>query len=319
MRDRINRTIDYARISVTDRCNYKCNYCMPQGYTGSKTDKMSREEIVNIAENLAKLGIKNIKITGGEPLIRKDIVDIIADIKAIPEIEQVTITTNGYLLERHLLRFSEIGVDGINISIDAVDRELYKNITGFDEVDSVLSALKSAIALKMKNIKLNCVLIKGVNEVEYAKLAALAKEEDVCIKFIEMMPIGMGKENEVYTLDELHDCLSAEFGELHELKKRYGNGPAIYYRPKEFKGKIGFIGAMTHKFCDKCNRIRITSDGFLKTCLHYSGKVDLKPHLFKESMGELIEREVLNKKEEHKFGDELACDIENMFMSEIGG
>ncbi len=319
MQDKYNRIIDYARISVIDKCNFKCTYCMPEGMIESVDRSMNYEEIIALARALAAVGVKKVKITGGEPLLRNDIIKIIKEIKHIPGIEQVTLTTNGYLLGKYLDELWEIKIDGINISMDAVDRELFHKITGVDRVDEIIKAIEKARRLGMENIKINCVLIKNCNESQYLKLVQFAIDYDICVKFIEMMPIGAGKDFEGYSLKELKACIESCYGSIVEIEEAYGNGPAIYYRLNNEKGKIGFIGALTHNFCEKCNRIRITSDGFLKTCLQYSCGVDLRPYLFEEDLVKIIRECVMTKQEGHKFEDIDICDREHKSMAQIGG
>ncbi|ONI38702.1 cyclic pyranopterin phosphate synthase MoaA [Candidatus Epulonipiscium fishelsonii] len=318
MQDKYNRTIDYARISVTDRCNFKCTYCLPNEVE-SIDNSLTHSEILRLCQNLVQLGISKIKITGGEPFLRSDIIDIIRDIKNLNGIKEVTITTNGFLLGTHLEELKTIGIDGINISVDALDRELFYKITKVDCFDKIFDTIKKTQELGMKNIKLNCVLIKGCNEDEYIKLAKLVKQYDICIKYIEMMPIGIGKEFQQYSLKELKKTLEDEFGALTEIENKNSNGPATYYTMDGAKGKVGMIGAITHKFCDRCNRIRITSQGELKTCLQYSAKVNLRKHMCSDNLAQLIRNEILNKPESHKFNENSIFNEEIKSMVEIGG
>lgn len=336
MLDKFNRKIDYARISVTDRCNLRCTYCMPDGDNSYQkhTDILSDKEIIEICKSLARLGTRKIKITGGEPLVRKNIISLIEQIKSIENIEQVTLTTNAILLDKYLEELKRVDIDGLNISIDAIDKELFEEITGFDKLSQILSSIDRAYELGIKNIKLNCVLIKGINEDQYTKLISHIKDRDICIKFIEMMPIGLGKEYGHFSLDEAKEKIENEFGSLILENKKMGNGPAEYYRIDNFRCKVGFIGALTHKFCKDCNRIRITSDGILKTCLHFNGGVNLRPYIndinldnpqydFKninKKLDNIIESSILNKQESHKFEQrDNDYDLEGKYMAQIGG
>lgn len=316
MKDEFNRIIDYARISVTDKCNYRCTYCMPE-LDNNKADLMSDEQILDIISALAKNGVKYIKITGGEPLVRVGIFDLIKNIKKIDGIKQVTITTNGALLDKYFENLQLL--DGINVSIDAIDQELFKNITGFYGSEKIINNIIKMSANGIENIKINCVLIKGMNENEYVKIANLTKNLDICVKFIEMMPIGHGKDFEHFSLEDLKEKLSKEMGKLTLLDEKYGNGPAEYYKIDGFKGKIGLIGAVSHKFCENCNRIRITSDGFLKTCLQYESGTDLKQYLNSDKMADIIKKAVYNKQECHEFDQKSIINNENRLMSQIGG
>ncbi|ONI39894.1 cyclic pyranopterin phosphate synthase MoaA [Candidatus Epulonipiscium fishelsonii] len=318
MQDKYDRTIDYARISVTDRCNFKCNYCAPNEIESIDTS-LTHSEILSLCQSLVQIGINKIKITGGEPFLRDDIIDIIRDIKNLNGIKEVTITTNGFLLGNYLEQLKEIGIDGINISIDAMDKELFHKITKVDCFDTIFDTIKKTQALGLKNIKLNCVLIKGCNEQEYTKLAKLVQQYDICVKYIEMMPIGKGKDFEQYSLEELKKILENEFGSLTEIVNENSNGPATYYTIDGAKGKIGMIGAITHKFCKNCNRIRITSQGELKTCLQYNAKVNLRKYIFSNYITKMIRSEILNKPESHRFNENSIFDEEIKSMIEIGG
>lgn len=320
MIDKFNRNIDYVRISVTDRCNLRCKYCIPSDCNYDFKETMSNQDILKICNALAKNGIKKIKITGGEPLVRKDIIPLISDIKNINGIEQVTITTNGILLGKYIDSLVDLKIDGINISIDALDKDIFENITGFDKVDEVLQAIDTAIAKGIKNIKLNCVLIKGQNESEYVKIASLAKERNICVRFIEMMPIGLGKGYETILADDVKNMLETEFGAFTKETQKQGNGPAHYYNVENFNGKIGFIGAVSHKFCESCNRVRITSQGFLKTCLHFNKGTDLLKYIDTDKLEEVIKNTIYNKYECHQFEKvEEDIDIEMKLMAQIGG
>lgn len=316
LKDGFNRVIDYARISVTDKCNFRCTYCMPVE-NNDTSELLTDTEILEIVTGLAKNGVKYIKITGGEPLVRKGIFELIESIKKISGIEQVTITTNGALLEKFSDKLHL--VDGINVSIDAVNEELFKSITGFSGSTEIIDSIRKLVSKGVKNIKINCVLIKNCNENEYVKIAKLSKEMDICIKFIEMMPIGHGSNFEHFTLEELKAKLEESFGEMKLIEGKYGNGPAQYYKISGHKGKIGLIGALSHKFCENCNRIRITSDGLLKTCLQFESGTDLKPSFKSGNMAKVIEKAVYNKQESHKFDETDFESKENRLMSQIGG
>ncbi len=319
MTDGFNRKIDYVRISLTDRCNFKCSYCMPQGMEGMTVNELSYSEVVSLCKALAPLGVTKVKLTGGEPLLHKDIINIIRDIKAIDGITQVTLTTNGLLLDRYLPQLNEAGIDSINISMDAVNRELFHSITQVDGADKIIDTIKKTQTLNMNNIKINCVLIKDCNEAEYVKLAKFSVDYNISVKFIEMMPIGYGKTFDGFTLEDLKESLEKEYGKLIPLQERFGNGPAVYYKIAGGLGQLGFIGALSHKFCQDCNRIRITSSGDLKTCLQYSSGVSLREHLNSPKLKDIIEEAVRSKQESHKFKELEINNEEIMLMSSIGG
>lgn len=323
MIDGIGRNIDYIRISVTDRCNLRCVYCMPEEGVKmmSHGDTLSFEEIVSLCRVFAQLGIKKIKLTGGEPLCRLGITDLVRELKGIPGIEQVTMTTNAVELDRYLVPLYEAGLDGINISLDTLDRELFRKITRRDKFDVVMDNLKSAVEFGKIPVKINCVPMTG--EQALLDVAGLAKDNNVHVRFIEMMPIGFGKEFAFYSQNDIIALLENSFGKLTPVSDRLGNGPAEYYSLSGFKGRIGFISAMSHKFCDQCNRVRLTSAGFLKTCLQYDTGADLRECLraggTDGQLRELIEKAILAKPISHHFDKERDIGDEQRIMSQIGG
>lgn len=280
MQDGFGRTIDYMRISITDRCNLRCRYCMPEQIeTVAMSEILTYEEITTVVREAAEIGITRVKITGGEPLVRRDASRLIGMLKDVPGIREVTLTTNGILLSEQLEELIQAGVDSINISLDTLDPERYHQITGFDCLDRVKAGLDAALASGVP-VKINAVSLKR-EDVE--PLVALTKERPLDVRFIELMPIGMGKGFRGLPHDELIPWIKEQFAEgqdpesgLHPDETRHGNGPAVYYRIPGYRGSIGFISAIHGKFCDSCNRIRLTSQGFLKSCLCYDTGVDVK-------------------------------------------
>lgn len=274
MLDQFGRTIDYMRLSVTDRCNLRCRYCMPNGVTPvAHNQVLTYEELLRVAAAGVELGITKFKVTGGEPLARLDCVDFIARLKALPGVEQVTLTTNGVLLEPVVPRLAEMGIDGVNVSLDAPDREAFAAITGFDKLPQVLDGLDALLAAGIQT-KLNCVLLPGCEE----RLVPLARfaQRGLDVRFIEVMPIGAGLADSGPNRDEALELLRREWPGLHEVEERRGNGPAHYYAADALPGRIGMIDAVSHKFCAGCNRVRLTSTGFLKPCLCYGEGTDLR-------------------------------------------
>lgn len=281
MIDRYGRTIDYLRISITDRCNLRCRYCMPDGIQAARAEEiLSYEEIQTVCQAAARAGISRLKITGGEPLVRADCTHLIGMLKRIPGIRQVTLTTNGILLRQYLQQLSDSGLDAVNISLDTLSEQTYEQITGKKELAKVLENIRLAEKAGLK-VKINCVLLRGINDGEWRELAALTKELQADVRFIEMMPIGYGKNFEpvsnITVLEQLYEIYPG----LEKDESIHGNGPAVYYRIKGAKGSIGFISAVHGKFCDSCNRMRLTSFGKLKPCLCYADSVDLKQILRK--------------------------------------
>ena len=277
MLDKLNRKIDYLRISVIDRCNLRCVYCMPEeGIESIPHDEiLTYDEILRICEIVSELGIRKIKITGGEPLVRKDIVNLIRDIKNIDKIEQVTLTTNGILLHEMLDDLYDAGIDAINISLDTLNKDNFKKITRRDGLEKVLMSIDKAYDLGIR-VKINCLAIRDFNLRELVEIASFAKDREIDVRFIELMPIGFGKKYTQIDNDEILSILESRFGTFEIVTEKRGNGPAKYYRNQNMKGCIGFISAISHEFCESCNRIRLTSSGFLKLCLHYNKGIDLK-------------------------------------------
>ena len=325
MLDKLNRKIDYLRISVIDRCNLRCVYCMPEeGIESIPHDEiLTYDEILRICEIVSELGIRKIKITGGEPLVRKDIENLIRDIKNIDKIEQVTLTTNGILLHEMLDDLYDAGIDAINISLDTLNKDNFKKITRRDGLEKVLMSIDKAYDLGIR-VKINCLAIRDFNLRELVEIASFAKDREIDVRFIELMPIGFGKKYTQIDNDEILSILESRFGTFEIVTEKRGNGPAKYYRNQNMKGCIGFISAISHEFCESCNRIRLTSSGFLKLCLHYNKGIDLKEPIRNgisdEDLKKLIHDTIWNKPISHKFGHASEeQDIELKNMVQIGG
>lgn len=318
MVDQFGRTIDYMRLSVTDRCNLRCRYCMPNGVVPvAHADVLTYEELLRVAAVGVELGITKFKVTGGEPLARLGCVDFIARLKTLPGVEQVTLTTNGVLLGPAIPRLAEIGIDGVNVSLDAPGREDFAAITGFDLLPQVLDSIDGLLGLGIRT-KLNCVLLPGCE----GRLVPLARFAGwgLDVRFIEVMPIGAGALDSGPSRDEALDVLRREWPDLHEVDERRGNGPAHYYATAALTGRVGMIDAVSHRFCNRCNRVRLTSTGLLKPCLCYGEGADLRAVL-RERPGELRETlraAIYGKPQAHCF----ACAehiTEQKAMGQIGG
>lgn len=329
MIDGYGRTIEYMRISITDRCNLRCRYCMPDGVElVPMSDILSFEEIEEICRAAAGLGIKKIKVTGGEPLVRRGCAAFIGRLKKIPGIEEVTLTTNGVLLTQQIYALCENGLDAVNVSLDTLSRCNYEQITGKDELLHVLEGIQAVLDAGIR-IKINSVLQKGQNDTEWRHLLELAKSEPIDVRFIEMMPIGYGKQFETIYNDDIQQKIREIYPDLQEDARVHGNGPATYYYIPGFKGSIGFISAIHGKFCDTCNRIRLTSQGMVKPCLCYGKSYNLKEILRNsgESLGtegmnlllkQRLQTAILEKPEQHCF-EHLADITEEKDMIQIGG
>lgn len=323
MKDNYGRKIDYMRISITERCNLRCEYCMPDGIPlVPVSDILTYEEIVTICRAAAEVGIRKFKITGGEPLIRRGCAELIGMLKKIPGIEQVTMTTNGILLGEYLPELLENGLDAVNVSLDTLDRKMFRSITGYDGLPGVLQSIGQAIESGLR-VKVNSVLREGVNDSEWLKLAELTLDRPLDVRFIELMPIGCGKDGKAVCNEEILEKLREQYPDINEDRNIHGNGPATYYRIPGASGSVGFISAMHGKFCGSCNRIRLTSQGKIKPCLCFGEEVDLHNILrsrtnTEEQMKEAILRAVKMKPESHRF--EVAGEVtERRKMVRIGG
>ena len=328
MEDKFQRKINYMRMSITDRCNLHCQYCMPNGLENPLPMErlLTYEELLQVAKAAVACGITRFKVTGGEPLVRRGAVDFMASLKALPGVEQVTITTNGLLLSEALPRFQEMGLDGINVSLDTLIPERFYEITGFDALDKVLQSIKEAVACGIP-VKLNTVLQKGVNEDEIFALLALCKKYPLDLRFIEMMPIGYGKEQNGISNDFLLEKLKKIYSGITKDISTHGNGPAKYYKIPGFQGSVGFISAMHGKFCSHCNRIRLTSTGKIKPCLCFGNSINVRECLRNPAFSEEQREEILLEKiqesiwakpESHCF-EKLSEVTEKREMGRIGG
>ena len=236
---------------------------------------LTYDEITRISRCMTGLGIRKIKLTGGEPLIRKNCATLVRMLKELPGIEKVTLTTNGVLLEEQIADLAEAGLDDINISLDTLNAAEFAKVTRRESLDRVLEGIQAALQYPQIGLKINCVPVVEEQE-NLVSIARLAKQYPIHVRFIEMMPIGYGKDFQFRGESEICEILEKAYGRMTPIKERYGNGPCHYYKIEEFQGKIGFISAMTHKFCDQCNRVRMTAEGFLKACLQYQTGTDLK-------------------------------------------
>lgn len=323
MLDRYGRVINYLRISVTDRCNLRCCYCMPEGVqdVGMK-NILTFEEIWEIVRTGVSLGITHIRITGGEPLVRKGCVNLIRGIREIPGVETITMTTNGVLLGNYGKQLKKVGVDGVNISLDTLNPEEFYKITGKRELQEVLAGIRAAKTAGLP-VKLNAVNRK---ELDPIPLVRYAQEENLPIRFIEMMPVGYGKKYVGRSNEELRETLEAVCGNAEcmtnrEELSRMGSGPAVYYQFSDLKVPVGFISAIHGKFCDTCNRVRLTAEGYLKLCLCYDEGEDLRRVLRegeKENLRTIMEQTIFRKPAAHCF-EHPAEMTETHEMVKIGG
>lgn len=326
MQDAYGRNIEYLRISLTDKCNLRCRYCMPKD--GIRVlpheEILTSGEIVRIASVMHDMGVRKVRLTGGEPLVRRGITDFVRELAEIPDIS-IAMTSNGVMLGEFAEELKEAGLSSVNVSLDTLNEETFIKLTGRDELKSVLKGIDSAMDAGLK-VKLNCVPIKGINDDEIPELTRYAGEHGIPLRFIELMPIGCGVSYKGVPTDELLKRLKKEYGEakavsLDKVMNGDVSGPVVYYEFEAYKGMIGFISPITHNFCDGCNRARLTAEGFLKLCLYHSHGIDLKMAVRREitdkELAKLISEAILNKPKSHSFGQE--GDGDHRKMVQIGG
>ena len=282
MRDGNGRKIDYIRISVTDRCNLRCRYCMPEEGIDlmRHEDILTYQEILKIAETGARLGIRRVKVTGGEPLVRKGVSQLIRELNAIEGMEDVTLTTNGLLLGDMAPELAEAGLSSVNVSLDTLDPERFSRITRRDRFADVMKGIESAVRSGLK-VKINCAVMEHLSREDVLAFAEYSVKSGIPVRFIEMMPIGYGKQFKTIDHQTLLSHMKEAYPDLEEDHGIHGFGPAVYYRIPGWKGSIGLISAIHGKFCSSCNRVRLTAQGYLKPCLCYEDGVDLRAILRK--------------------------------------
>lgn len=319
MKDSWGREIDYLRISLTESCNLRCIYCMPEGVASKVCgETLTKENIFDIVEVAVELNIKKIRLTGGEPLLRQDIVEIVQGIKD-RGIEKIYITTNGILLSEKIEKLKKAGLKGVNISLDTLNGEQFNLITRGGNLERVLLGIEKALNLNLE-VKINSIIMKDINENAIEELAKLTLNNQLDVRFIELMPIGQGKKFTGISNNEIYDRLEKTFEFDRDYKEI--KGVSTCYKLKNSKGKIGFISPINSCFCETCNKIRLTSDGVIKRCLNSKGNTNIKESLDKniekEKIKEILEQEILKKPEKHLFGKENK-DEELKNMNAIGG
>lgn len=277
--DKFNRVVDYVRISVTDRCDFRCVYCMDDEMQFvPRAQLLTLEEIAQIAQAFTELGAKKIRITGGEPLIRRNIVKLFEDIAALPGLKEVVTTTNGSQLTKLAKPLKEAGVKRINISLDSLDPEKFKRITRVGELDNVLAGIDAAVVAGFEKIKINAVILKNRNDDEVIDLVRYASDRSMDISFIEEMPLGVIGDHDraeaYYSSDEIKRDLEEAFTLVPTTETT--GGPSKYFKLTETGTRVGFISPHSHNFCDQCNRVRLTCEGRLLLCLGQEHSVDLR-------------------------------------------
>lgn len=331
--DNLGREISYLRVSITDRCNYRCIYCKPEEQFEfiPHEEVLRYEEIVEIIKEAVNLGVTKVRITGGEPLVRKGVVDFIKKLREIKKLEDISLTTNGFFLSEYAEKLKDAGLNRVNISLDSLQEEKYKRITRGGSLEKALKGINSALKAGLLPIKINTVLIRGINDDEVEDFVRLTLGRPLNIRFIEFMPSG----------EELKDNYRDKFISVLEIKEslaeKYsfrpvdinsGNGPAKYYQIKGGQGTIGFITALSQHFCKTCNRIRLTSEGKLRPCLFSNIEVDIKQAIRNAKTDDKIirskiirnniEKAISIKPEGHKLNEKFS-NRDSFKMSKIGG
>jgi GTP 3',8-cyclase len=327
LRDHFGRTIEYVRISVTDRCNLRCLYCVPAAgecWRKPAEQILRYEEIVTIAGHLARLGVRRVRITGGEPLVRRDLVELVRALVRIPGIDEIALSTNGMLLAQSAAVLKAAGLARVNISLDTLEASVFARVTRVDGLKAVLQGIQAALCAGLSPVKINCVLLRGINDREIDRFALLAMAQPLHVRFIELMPLGnpeFFQPNRFFSVDDAK-ARCETWGELIPADSVAGNGPATVYRYGNGIGTLGFIGALSHGFCRRCNRLRLTSNGWLRPCLDSRAEINLRDPLragaSAERLQELIRQAVGMKPEAHRMTLAMRQD-EYETMCAVGG
>ncbi len=323
--DRFGRNIHYLRISLTDHCNLRCIYCMPEDMTfRPNADLMQDEEIFLFARLFASLGFDKIRLTGGEPSVRANIVEIVRGIASTPGVRSVSMTTNGVLLKKLAQPLAEAGLQRVNVSVDTLNPEKFKRLTRWGKLEDVWEGILAAERAGLTPVKLNAVVVKGYNEDDVVDLAALTLKNNWQVRFIEMMPFGGATDvqtGQMITMRQIQENIESEFGKLEPGNEGKLDGEAQIFRIRGAKGDLGFISSVTHPFCSSCTRARLTADGKLRLCLLREKEVDLLPPLRAGATLEELRRLILEGVWFKPWGHGLAEGAIplNRAMNEIGG
>ena len=316
MNDRFGRTITYLRLSLTERCTLKCAYCRAGEGICPKKGELSRDEFLRIVRAFAAVGVKKVRLTGGEPMLRRDLIPIISGIRAIDEICEITMTTNGQHLAGQCRALREAGLNRLNISVDSLKPERYTAITGGGSLSLVLAGIEEAFAAGFPSVKLNVVLLRGQNDDETADFIALTKDRPLSVRFIEYMPLG---ETDQASLRVTGAELLQKHPELVPVEPAYLGQPARDYQMPGYVGRVGLIDPMSHRFCADCNRVRVMSDGMIRPCLGSNEEFSLKEALEQaddHALNAVIARAIALKPETHCFDEAFTAE---KTMRHIGG
>lgn len=333
--DSYGRQISYLRVSLTDRCNFRCIYCSPADkvFHFIEHEEILRfEEILEIAQAAAEMGITKIRLTGGEPLVRKGVIDFISQLSQVNGLEDISMTTNGYYLSEMAHSLRSAGLNRVNISLDSLDRRKFKRITGFDGLPKVLRGIETALQEGLIPVKINVVLLKGINDDEVENFIKLTIDKPLAVRFIEFMPtnhqLQETNEGRFISAKVILERIMNKYPDAHSVTAEKGCGPASYYQLPGGQGMFGFITAISQHFCSRCNRIRLTAEGNLRPCLLNDRELELKKRLReipqsqtelrKDTIKSLLKEAVLSKPISHRLGSGEK-DVTNFDMSQIGG
>ncbi len=302
MRDRFNRTHDDLRVSVTDRCNLRCSYCMPEEPVWFPRNQiLDYEEMHRLVRVFAAHGVRKVRVTGGEPLVRKDVTRFIRLLADTPGIDDISLTTNGVLLEAMAKPLADAGLNRVNVSLDSLDPERFRQLTRRDDLNRVLAGLEAAAAAGMAPVKINTVLLRGINEDEAERFVGTARDQGWEVRFIEFMPLennGTWDPGQVVTGKEIRERINARWP-LERDPAGDRSAPATRFRFRDGRGKVGFINSISEPFCGDCSRLRLTADGKFRVCLYDNAEIDLKTPLREgaadEDLAALIHEAVLGK------------------------
>ncbi len=326
MMDCYGREINYLRVSVTDRCNLRCQYCMPaEGIQDSGHERiLTFEQIIRLVKLAAECGVRKVRFTGGEPLVRKDIVKLIEAVSSMPGMQDVSLTTNGICFADMADDLKRAGLVRVNFSLDSLHADRFRYITRLGNISDVWRSIEKALAIGMMPVKINTVVMKGVNDDEILDFARLAAEMPVHVRFIEFMPVGdlpFYQEERLVNMDEVKRTIKSSYQLLNGLAGR-GNGPAKVYQIAGGKGTIGFISAMSNHFCGDCNRIRLTADGRLRSCLFDKREINVKAAMDRgtgdDRLAIMIRQAIREKPDRHHMEKGWGADNSRK-MYQIGG
>lgn len=322
--DRFGRTLESLRVSVTDRCNLRCSYCLPEGSNdfGPTNEYLSFDEIVRLVRTMCRLGVDRVRITGGEPLLRPGLPELIARLKQETAVRDLAMTTNGVLLSRHADELARAGLDRLTVSADSLGPERFEKITRWGRLDDVWAGVKKAAAAGLRPVKINVVVLRGMNDDEIDEWVRLTADHELSVRFLELMPIGegakAGNRERYVNLSDVRRRLEATLGLLPANGPR-GNGPARYFQLPGGRGTVGFITPMSESYCDTCSRLRVTATGELRPCLAYDLGVSLRDALRANDEAAVeagIRRAVEIKPEGHAW---RSGQVTRIRMSGIGG